>query len=630
MCTQSFIQQYFRIVIPTFLLFGSSCLQAEQIAISQGSVDIKIGSEYLTDSLLIIVDAQDITAFASPNEDGISIVLPPLPQSEKHNLQLFFTTVEGYDISRRVELLTGQESYYNSTSGIGITLRGKVYDKNDFNKQDHEIDGYLNHLAAWGSGSWSGDVSGDIWVFDRGTNISPIEDERAELTHYYASAKRQVKDSNFLLEAGYIQLHESKNTISQLARRGAHASVNGEKLSFDIFSVNSQQHLGSEGGAGIGSGEDDTIAGFSAGWTPVSSNAQTLKLRAIYSSGSENGDSLGILSNNTASEGDVAGLLVESTFNQLGITLEAEFDRSSYDADTSDTASAIDDDAYALRLKGQSGGVNYRAAFEHIGTNYAVVANPLLQNDREYITLGADFGRGEHSFGLNILAEHDNLDKETTRSQLNKTYLTADYYFRRGHNFATFISLQNNQIKSSDEPTINNIRKTNTNSVLSKVSYSSENWNHLFSVLLSNLEDEINTANDSDIVSFSFSPALNRQWIYLTPSISLTETDFNNGRKTRQGILSLYLQGKAFNRKLDYQLSASVSELTDNMASDIDATTLIARTEWALGNVSLNNEKPHHSIGLELEHYDTENASSGITEDSLIWLTYRLDIGFRS
>ena len=630
MRTLSFNYRHLKKIMGISLLLGSPCLQAEQISINDGTIDINIDTEYQPDSLLIIVDAQDITAFATPDEKGISIILPPLPKTEKHNLLLSFTTSEGYDVSRRIELISGQESYYNSTSGVGITLRAKVHDENDINEQDLEVDAHFGHLAAWGSGAWSGDVSGDVWVFDRGTDISPIEDGRAELTNYYASARHQNDNRNVLVEAGYIQLDESKNTISQLARRGAQASIRNEKLSLGIFSVNSQQHLGSEGGAGLGDGSDDTITGLSAGWTPVSSRNQTLKLQAIYSNGSENGDSLGILSNNTASEGDVAGLLVESTFNQLGLTLEAEFDRSSYDADTSDTTKAIDDDAYALRLKGQSEGVSYRAAYEHIGTNYAVVANPLLQNDREYITLGLDFDRGEHGFALNAQAEHDNLDKETTRSQLNKTYLSADYRFRKGRNFATFISLQNNQIESSDEPAITDTREIETNSVLGRVRYASANWNHQFSLLLSGLTDEIDSNNDSDIVSFSFSPAFSTQLLYFTPSFSITETEFDSGHKTRQGVVSLYLQGKAFNGKLDYQLSTSVSELTDNTASDIDATTLIARTEWTLGDISTNFEKPHHSIGLELELYDTEDTASGTQEDSLIWLIYRVDIGFRS
>lgn len=629
MSARSVFHEVFRQITGLMILLTATGLQASQTEDSHGSIDIKIETEYLPESLLILIDTQDITEYASFTETGLQVTPPQALEAGKHTLWLSFTTQDGYDIRKRIELETGQETFYDGSTNLGISLRGKLYDKNDLNEQNHEVDAHLGHQANWQRESWAGDLDTDIWLFDRGTDIDPLENNRLEIINYFASAKQTNESYGLLAEAGYIQLDESQNTVYRLARRGAHANYEGDKLSLDIFTVNSQQHLGSEGGLGIGNGSDDNIIGFSTGWSPVLSKDKSLKLRAIYSKGSEDGDSLGTLSNNTPSEGDVVAVVLESSFNNLGLNIEVEFDQSSFDADTNDSIGEKNDNAYALRVKGNADWINYRAAFEHIGANYAVIANPLLQKDREYITLSADFDRGEHGFAVSGQLEHDNLDNEATRARLNKTYLTAEYRYRKGRNFSTVLSLQNNQLKSEDEPSSADIRDSNTNSILGKLSFASGNWNNLFSLLLSDLDDKVDSNNNSEIISFTISPVLYTQQFYFTPGYTITETDFNSGQKTTQDIFNLHIRGKSFHDQLDYQLSGSYSDLSDNTNNDFKSTSLIASTSWSLGTFNMMAGKWQHSIGLELEFYDTDSNNFATQEDSLVWLRYSVDVGYK-
>lgn len=603
---------------------------ADQQPVSHSGFDIEIEDNFVSESLSILLDNQDLTELAVITDKGIRMTPPQPLEAGKHSLTLSFISSEGYNIRQKIEMDTASgEVFYDGFTGMGITLRGKLYDRNELNKQDHEVDVRLGHQGNWRSGSWSGDIGADIWMFDRGTNIDPLQESRPEVINYYASARQQDDDNGILAEAGYIQLNQSQNTIHHLARRGVHANLKGKTTSLDIFTVNSQQQLGSTGGSGIGDGSDNTIVGIATGWDPVSSSDHSLGLRVIYSKGAEAGDSLGTLSSNTPSEGDVAALVIESQLTRLGLNIEAEFDRSSFDADTTDAIDAKDDDAYALRLQGNLDWISYRAAFEHIGTNYAVVANPLLQNDREFITLSAGFDRGEHGFLLKTQVENDNLDDEASRAQLNRTNVTAEYLFRKGRNFSTLISLQNNQLDSEDEPASSDIRDSDTGSVLGKINFVTGRWNNLFSFLLSDLDDNTVTDNDSEISSLTFSPSLFTNTLTFTPSYTKTETEFNSGQKTRQGIFSMHIRGKAMDDRLDYQLSGSFSDLKDNTTTDVKSTYVIARTNWSLGTISLMTEKLQHSIGLELEHFDTENNNTVTQEDSIVWLSYSIDFGIQ-
>ena len=608
-------------------LTNLSALAAQQ----QGSgINIEIDGGFSPNSLFILLDNQDISELAVTTASGISIDTGQLLQSGKHTLLLSYISAEGYQIRKRIELdPTQQSSFYDGALQLGVTLRGKLHDKNEINSQDYETDTYLGHQGYWQSNTWSGDVNADIWLFDRGTNIDPLKNNQAELINYYASARHQSDSRDLLAEVGYIQLNESPNTINQLARRGAHANLQGESLSMDVFTVNSQQQLGSEGSAGFGDGSDNNIVGISTGWTALASSEQTLKLRAIYSKGEQNGYSLGILGASQPSEGDVTALLVQSTQHNLGLNVEVEFDQSSFDADTSDSIAAKDDKAYALRVKGNNDWINYSASYEYIGSNYAVVANPLLQNDREYIALAARMDRGEHGFTLRAQQERDNLDDESTRARLNASYLNAEYLYRKGRNFSTLISLQNNQLKSENEPAASDIRDSSTDSVLAKLSLVTGQWNHLLSYLVSELDDTTSSDHDSRITSTTLATSLYTGALMFTPSYTRSETTYNSGQKTTQGILSLYLHGKSFNDRLGYQLSGSYSDLSDNSSADTKSTYLVASTDWSLGRVNVMSAHMQHSIGLELEWYDNETDGATAEDDSLAWLTYKLVVSNR-
>ncbi len=613
-----------------FTLLQLACLLLMQpIAASaqqQNSIiDIEIDNGFNPQSLSILLDNQDISEFAVTTTGGIRIDTGQLMQSGKHTLLVSYLSAEGYRIRKLIELdQASQSSFYDGTLKLGITLRGKLQDKNDINAQDYETDTYLGHQGYWQNASWSGNVNADLWLFDRGTDIDPLKNNHAELINYYASAQHKNDNNNMLAEVGYIQLNESQNTIDQLARRGAHANYQGESLSLDLFTVNSQQQLGSGGSAGFGDGSDNNIIGISSGWTAIASAEQTLNLRAIYSKGAQNGDSLGILGASQPSEGEVSAVLLQSTHHNLGLNVEAEFDQSSFDANSSDSLAAKDDKAYGLRVKGNGDWIDYSAAYEYIGTNYAVVANPLLQNDREYIVMAASMGRGEHAFTLRAQQEHDNLDDESTRARLITSYLNAEYLYRKGRNFSTVISLQNNQLKSENEPAASDIRDSSTDSVLAKLSFVTGQWNHLLSYLVSELDDNTTSNNDSRITSATLATSLYTGPVMFTPSYTSTETSYNSGQKTTQSILSLYLLGKTFKDRLGYQLSGSYSDSRDNSGPDTRSTYVVASTDWSLGRINVMSAHMQHSIGLELEWYDSENDGSTIQDDSLAWLTYKL------
>jgi hypothetical protein len=582
---------------------------------------LRINRPYQPDTLMIMLDNRDITALAQPAKEGL--FLPPMPNLTpgKHTILLSFDSLEGYHIMRRFEIETDREELdiYQGTTGFGITLRGKLYDRNDFNAQKYEADAHIGHEGEWVSDAWSGEARADIWMFERGTDIDPLQDGKPEVMDYYASARYRQAENGLLAEVGYIQMHQSQNTMDHLARRGFQASVEQQQLGFTLFTANSQQYLGSDGGAGLGTGDDDTIAGFSADWNLA---GDALQLRAIYSKGSDSGDSFGQLDSQTPNAGDVKALVVTSELD--GLDIELEYDQSSFDADTSDTSNAIEDEAWGIRLKARSDWFNYRIAAEHIGAHYEVVSNPLLQNDREYISFGLNRDRGEHGFGLSTLVERDNLDDEPSRATLQKSFVTLDYHYRTGPKFNSIISLQQQQLESSDEQALSDQRDNTANTLLAQFNYSDGARSHLLNLMYSEHSDHIDSANDSEIKSLTYSPSIYTGRFSFIPSYSVSTTDFRAGQEIEQYVLSLHLQGHSKNRRLSYQLSASLSDRNDNVNGDSSSTYLVARTDWNLAKSQLMTVRVKQTVGLELEWLENENPAVDDQDEALAWLTYRI------
>ena len=600
---------------------------AAQVTDQQGSIDIKMDTALQTQGLLVMLDNMDVTALTRVSGQRL-LITPMYPLSAgEHRLRIHFVTAEGYNMQQTLVIDAVQQRVdYQGASVLEVTLRGLAYDKNDVTTQSHELDGHLSHQGDWQAGSWQGETRADVWWFDRSEPVAPLDENNPEVIDYYASAVQQDDDKRFLAEAGYLQLHQSKNTINRLARRGARASYQRDQLELDVFSVDSRQQISADGGLGVGSGGDQSIVGLAAAWRIERSSASEHTLRTLYSKGAESGDSFGSLSGGAETEGDVLGILMQSEFRKQGLSLELEFDRSSYDNDTSDALDEQSDNAYAIRSRYRDGSATYRAALESIGTRYAVVANPLLQNDRRFLTLSANYDFGEHNVTFSGQTEYDNLDQETTRARLSKTFITTDYRYRKGRDFSTLLSLQNSRLSSEDEPTAADVRKADTNSLLGKLNLVSGQWNTGFSVLVSNLDDQTSADEDNDILSYSVSPALLRGDLYFTPSYTYTETDFSNSNITNeQQIFNLHLQGQAYDRRLSYQLSGSLSRFSDNAGSEIDSTLLDAQLDWSLGYLNLFAVRSRHAVGMELRYLDSEDAGATLQDDAVIWITYKIE-----
>lgn len=619
---------YARLMCSLLLAGSVATSQSVSAAVTteSGRIDIVINSAYQPESLTVVLDNSDVTALTRKTDQGISFTpMYPLEAGE-HQLRISFVSLEGYQMRQTVVIDTQADRVeYRGASLLGVTLRGLAYDRNDVQTQHHEADVHVNHSANWRANSWEGETRADVWWFDRGDIADPLYDNGPEVIDYYASAVQQDGDRHFVAEAGYLQLHQSQYTVNRLARRGARANYDNRRFEFDVFSVDSRQQIGAEGGLGVGTGSDASIVGLAAAWKKNMATQRDLEVRTIYSKGSDAAQSFGSLNAGAETEGDVAGILVQSSFRDLGFYLEMEYDRSSYDPDINDNIDADSDHAYGMRAHWQNGSANYRVALENVGPHYAVVANPLLRNDRRYLTLSADYSFDRHGFGISGQVENDNLDDDPTRPRLNKTYVAGDYRYHKGQDINASLSVRNSTLQSEDEPAVVDVRDVSTNSVLARLSMLNGQWVTQLSAQFSRLDDQTPYDDDNDIVSYSISPALLAQNLYFMPSYTFTETEYTNSRQIyEQQILNLYLQGKAFSERLTYQLSGSLSKYSD-ATGDADSNILDMQMDWSMGYFNFLAVRSRHAVGMELRYVNSEANNSVLQDDAVIWLTYKIE-----
>ena len=111
-----------------------------------------------------------------------------------------------------------------------------------------------------------------------------------------------------LIKKQDVNINETQNTIN-LARRGGTFAIDYEGIKVKTFMVNSEDVFGFSGGTGIGGDLDDHIVGISGEFGLFSDK---IKLKTIYATGGEIGNSYSIYTVRENKKGSVLGFKATS------------------------------------------------------------------------------------------------------------------------------------------------------------------------------------------------------------------------------------------------------------------------------------------------------------------------------
>lgn len=226
------------------------------------------------------------------------------------------------------------------------------------------------------------------------------------------------------LDFGHQRLAPSNLVINRFARRGLSGGWRAAdgRWSADLFALRTDRVAGFSNFLGF----DDPARRTLGGWVrfaPSRVRSERLALTATYLHGKGSGGGLGSVGDGTATEGNVAGVMLESTLRNGRLKLRGELARSRVDLDAGDgLGERVSDDAASVlvkyrprrapRWRGKPAETEWGLSYLRIGPSYRSPANIGLATDREALAAVAKLKWGALGARLTAGAEEDNVDDD--------------------------------------------------------------------------------------------------------------------------------------------------------------------------------------------------------------------------
>ena len=250
-------------------------------------------------------------------------------------------------------------------------------------------------------------------VFDSTFNYSntPVPGEKnVDLSNMAVS----VVHDQHSLKAGDVNITESEFTIQGLGRRGLEYAYSGAKGSVHVFDINSQQPRGFDG-----FGVPKAALNIFGGAVGYKFLKNAVSLKAVYLSGKDD-PALGVNAsesyfNARGRKGNVFALIEETSLFQNKLTLGAEYARSDFDGDISDTSGSKRDSAWRVGGNFRSGIVQAGAVYRFIGGTFNPIGFQFFANDRQGIEANIGLTKGRINVFGTFQSMRDNVKDSPER-----------------------------------------------------------------------------------------------------------------------------------------------------------------------------------------------------------------------
>lgn len=556
-------------------------------------------------SLVVILDGMDITQMITMTSSGFqykpSLSLP----AGQHTLLVFGLTQSGVPgqtmITFKSRHVAGafEEAYSNNEiSAVYEALLAKP--DRVTSVPYSKIEGNIKSDSKIKSGPWEFREIANIRYFDQSLPANAISGVATpgSSSSGQAGLEKGFSLANFLisgiytkdafkstLEVGDVQISETQNTVSGLARRGGKLSLQYKDLTVNTFLVRGDRIMGFNGGFGIEGSSADHIYGASAG---IKLFNKKLEFKTVYVTGGEPGNSAGISSSGgsggggggggstpstsgAASRGDVLGFLLITDFFANKFRTEAELDFTRFDPDTA--ADLGKDNDHALRLK--AGGMlfnniyTYEARYEYYGPRYAVIGNQGAPKDSQVFAFTNGLNVPGHYANLMLTRTNNNVEGDRLFSQVVTYDGQLMYSFTKIQKLPITLSYSRNLQESKHEPTGMPEVDVVTDSVTGTISYiPGGKYTITLMSSWSGKNDKTAANTDTTTMTHSLMPVYSTGTFSLSPMLSYIRTkDHLSAVWTDTFVASMNMGSRFLANKLSFDMGGTYTKVkADNEA----------------------------------------------------------------
>lgn len=517
------------------------------------------------ENVVVLLDGIDMTGIVNAAPEGYVFRPVEMLAAGEHLLQIYLTAADGSVTEQQFVFSTRHskaftESY--SQNNISVAYEKTIEEPDDAAYQtDYRVEVNLADETVFREKNWKMHFNTNLRYLDQDLVINPPLEKGFNLANYLLTGYFTGEGYQALAEFGDVNLNETQYTLN-IARRGGTFAIDYETIKLKAFMVNSEEVFGFTGGTGLSNDTDDHLMGVSGEFGLF---ANKVRLKALYVTGGEIGNSYNIYNVNQNSKGDVLGFQATSTLVENKLTLEAELDYANYDPDTSDEFDEESDRAFRVAANGYWNIISYTALYEYIGTDYQVVGNPYLQGDRE--GYGANFGINHpvHAVTFGLSDYNDNVNKNPLYAQTNMFQGQVNYTYSRIANMPLGLNYQRSLLETSKEPANTAHYETVTDAITGTVNYLVNSWNFGFMAGFSEQDDKTDFNYDTDALNSTLSVSYLSQYITITPSLSYNRSRFwPTGVDTDTRTFTLDLRGNLWQQKLIYELAGTFSRMENS------------------------------------------------------------------
>jgi hypothetical protein len=579
--------------------------EGTQIIAKKPLIKFSIKVPFDPQKLLVLLDGTDISGILETTPEGFEYRPMGVLLSGTHTLSITAYTVEGMELKKEFTFSTRHtqavEEVYSKND---ITLLyEKLLGQSDeaVNQPSWKDEANLSSESKLKEKEWEFSFKTNVRHIDQNLPVTPPLEKGFNLANYLFQGKYTGNRYSFLGETGDVLINETQNTVQGLARRGGDLVFQSKDLHLQLrtFAVKSEEVFGFNGGLGMETSTDDHITGVSGDLGLISDK---VRIRTIYVTGGEKGNSFGISTTEGNKKGDVMGYLFLTDFFKQKLMTEAELDFSRFDADTSDEFPRDRDKAYRLKIGGASGIYTYEGLYEYMGPNYEVIGNPGLQKDREGFTLKTGANFQIQTINLSLSRYNDNVNKNDLYPRIFTTLGTINYTFNKIRSLPIGLNYQRSIQDSSNEPEFTSPVKLYTDTFSGQIEYLKGGWHLTFQASYSPQDDRTPADNDSTTTTLTFIPHygtvsfLGKETLSITPTFSFNRfTSHLTNIYADTYTLTLDLNGDLYRKKITYGLGGTYNWIKasdnatkqDTLSTNFNVLYLLVKNLWGFLNPSI-------------------------------------------
>lgn len=583
-------------------------------------VKVEIAASYAKESLNVLLDNGDITAMLELTPGGFVYRPFEVLSAGQHTLSIRLRTVDGAEVQKEYTFSIRHSEAFDTaytTNELSAVYERALRKDNIPQIPNAKLETNLASNALIKEKEWEFSLKTNLRYTDQNITNSALIKKGFNIANYLLQGKYNRADTRLGFEVGDLTFNETQNTFSNLARRGGRLSAQYSDVALSAFVVKSEQVYGFRGGMGLDTAPEDHIKGAVG---EVALFSKRLNIKAIYLTGEGRSSSLGIYSTGERVKGDVLGFVLKSDIIEQKLNAEAEFDTSKFDSDTTDSFDPKKDKAYRLRLGGNADRYNYNAVYEYTGPDYASIGSSGAQKNREGFTVGTGAAFNIHSINLTLSRYNDNVNKDPLYARINTYQGGLNYTFSKIQELPIGLNYQLTLTDSSMEPEGETPQHTSTDTLSGTINYTKDRWNLGFQSSWSRQNNRVSDSSDTTTTTFTLTPVYSGDNITISPNLSFNKSRYpSTGLATDTYTANLDLRGKAFHKKITYELAGTYSrtKASDN-STDSDTLNANFRVAYLLSPriIGLHNT----TVGVRGQYQQTNNRLSGTDTDDLALL----------